>query len=114
MMSSAASEHPTTLFTPPPPPPISGDSASSPMGSGFMVIGGAMIIIAGYFFLARRRSRGISPSELAFRRLAKDLGYSKAQIGQIRKYAYAKGYPSPVGVVMSQELAGRALQNNRK
>lgn len=79
-----------------------------------MLIGGAMIILSGYFFLARRRRRGISPSELAFRRLAKDLGYSKGQITQIRKYAFAKGYPSPVGVVMSQELAARALQSNRK
>ncbi len=78
-----------------------------------MVLGIILIFVSSYFLMIRRNRRKISAAELAFRRLVKDLGYSKAQVNKIRSYALTHGHPSPVGVVLSQELTARAMHNSR-
>jgi len=110
MQDSVNLQIPTTLFTP---PAASTEQPSGLAGSNLIIFGAALILISGYFLLIRRNRRKLSAGELAFRTLVKDLGYSKGQVRKIRSYAMSHGHPSPVGIVLSQELTARAMRSSR-
>lgn len=57
-----------------------------------------------------RRRRRTDPRELAFQRLTRAMGWSRAQVRALRRAGEAMGLASPVGVAMSPMLTARAFE----
>ena len=85
--------------------PSSGISDFSPM---FFAMIGIILICMPLVYVVRQRQR-IDPRELAFRTMARKMGYTHTQISAIRKHASVMGLGSPIGVVMSHELTAQAF-----
>ena len=82
-------------------------SGSSPLSLLTIVI--LLVLIAAVLWLLFRRSHSAEPSELAFRRLCRQLGLSRREIDSIRSYATTIGLKTPIGIVMNPQLIDEAL-----
>lgn len=102
------SQPPTTLVI-----PLTSEHASAPTSSfsfsPVFIVLSIVLFIGAYAAFGFHRRRQIDAHELTFRKLAKQMGFTRKQMASIRRYATKMNVASPVGVMMNQEHVAQAL-----
>ena len=74
-----------------------------------LVLSGVCFIA--YLVLVHRWRRRVDPRELAFRKMSHKLGLSRRQVSRIRKQAMMMGLSSPIGILVSEELTLKVIED---